>query len=176
MSDPAGPPVNPILAPLSRALGGELPPALSVEPWEVMPLVIGARDALAARLVAHGLPAAEADQLAGRTLARWARTPTYLHALATDGACRHDLDGNRVEPVAKEHTLAAAMTLLTSALRDHGKRTGMPSGPPKPPKVTAEAAPPKPAAAAPTATRVTTPPAPKPGATRPTLTVKPRPR
>lgn len=125
---------NPILDKLHAALGGNLPPALrGTEAWEVMPLAIGSRDALVALVVARGMDPAEAGRLVNRTLVQWTNTMIYQAALTADGAWRYDLDGNRVEPVAKEHCLAASMNLLTRALRDHGKRTGAPNPPPKPP-------------------------------------------
>ena len=133
-----------------------------------MPLAIGVRDALAALLVEHGLTAIEAEQLTRRTLGRWTRTASYLQAVAADGAWRHDLEGNRVESVAKEHTLAAAMGLLTSALRDNAKRAGVPSAPPKPPAANVTAETPPPAPASNTSTRSPLAPTTPPKSTTPT--------
>lgn len=106
---------------LERAIAalGQLPAALSDE--IIRPLAIGVGDDLRDRLVGAGMDAAEAENVSYRVLREYTRRDAYRMDLCEHAAWRVDLDGNRVEPVEKEHALAASNNVLANALRAHAK-------------------------------------------------------
>lgn len=145
------------------ALGG-IPEALRGPGF--FPLVIGTRDALAARLEAVGMPAEVAGKLAANFLADHCRQRAYLAALAADEAARVDLDGNLVEAVTDEARRVAMVGLLVCAFDAHAKAlraaerpapvASDPAPKPAPPPPPAYRAPPKAEAPPPRAVAVTT--------------------
>lgn len=113
-------------------LATEYPATLGAD---VKPLALGAGKLIwpAARIAGHGRIAFNAAMKFRTTSAR------YLAALAADGAQRHDLAGNAIEPVSDEHrenakrALAAIRAQISSAASSHERgprppRTPNPGG------------------------------------------------
>jgi sRNA-binding protein len=86
-------------------LGGRGPDQLRdlFDPKHPKPLAIGIKRQIVAEL---GMDDRKARQL-GRLLGMWCGRPSYLEALAADGATRHGIDGRPVEPVTAEHQAVA---------------------------------------------------------------------
>jgi sRNA-binding protein len=89
-----------------------------LDPINPRPLAIGIHAEIADRLV---LTADEQRRLR-RPLAMWVGRPTYLKTLRDPGAVRHDLDGNSVERVSREHEIAARQRLFELRVRRARRR------------------------------------------------------
>lgn len=102
--------------------GCALPPLMAqlLEPdhGPAQPVAIGTRQALEGWAAEHGYSSRQREILQ-RALMKMVRTMSYLTALASDEAWRHDLQGAPVEPVDAVHRLAASIELLS--------RTGAPA-------------------------------------------------